>query len=260
VRLEDATALVTGASSGIGAATAAALAERGVTVGLVARRRDRLDQVLETCRAHAPASRVWVVDLSDVDAAEKTVAEAVAAFGRLDVLVNNAAAPKRRHVASITAAEVEQLMRLNFLSPVAKALAALPSMLARRRGVIVNVSSLGGRLGIANESAYCASKFALAGWSEAAALDLSGSGVDVRLIVPGAYDTEIWDQPGNDDALFDVPKSAPEECARDIVAAIEGSAFETYTPDLREIVVDKTRDIDGFITAMAAALPPAPPG
>ena len=77
-------------------------------------------------------------------------------------------------------------------------LALLPRMLERRSGTIVNVSSIGGRLGIAPEAAYCASKFALAGWSESLAADLVGTGVAVRLVLPGAIDTEIWDQPDND--------------------------------------------------------------
>ncbi|HEY4376904.1 MAG TPA: SDR family NAD(P)-dependent oxidoreductase, partial [Acidimicrobiales bacterium] len=96
VALAGATVLVTGASSGIGAAAAITLAERGATVGLVARRADRLAEVLESCRAHTPASEMWVTDLSDTAAAEALALEAWDHFGGLDVLVNNAGAPKRR--------------------------------------------------------------------------------------------------------------------------------------------------------------------
>ena len=114
------------------------------------------------------------------------------------MVVNNAGAPMRRPASRLTMAEVERTMATNYLSPVAITLAVLPRMLLRGSGTIVNVSSLGGRLGIAAEAAYCGSKFALAGWSEALAIDLDGSGVNVKLILPGAIDTEIWDQPGND--------------------------------------------------------------
>ena len=78
----------------------------------------------------------------------------------------------RRHVTQLTMAEVERTMRINYFSPVAISLAVLPRMLARDSGTIVNVSSLGGRLGIATEAAYSGSKFALAGWSESMAIDL----------------------------------------------------------------------------------------
>src|SRR4051812_30376345 len=247
--LQGASVLLTGASSGIGAATARLLAERGAVLGLVARRRDRLDEVLADCRRHSPDSRLWVTDLSDPAAAEAVVRDALEAWGSIDVLLNNAGAPKRRNVRDLTPTEVEDTMRINFFSPVRMMLAALPSMLERGRGMVVNVGSMAGRIGVPTESAYSASKFAIGGWSEACALDLAGSGVEIRLISPGAFATEIWDQPGSDDAFYDGPKAPPEDCAADILAAIEGSTFETYAPaGYRDIVVDKTRDFDMFLT------------
>ena len=257
VPVAGANVLVTGASSGIGAALAELLAERGATVGLVARRADRLDEVLERCRAHAPASRRWVVDLDDPAAAETLAAEAWDAFGHLDVLVNNAAVPKRRAVQELTNDEVEHVLRVNLLSPVRLTLAVLPRMLERDAGSIVNVSSLGGRLGIVHEAAYCASKFGLCGWSESLALDLWDTGVDVRLIIPGPVDTEIWDQPDNDPPLYHGDLESPASVAEGIVAAIEGDAFEHYLPDLKDIAAFKTTDIDLFLAGAAAAMRPA---
>ena len=251
MRLAGARVLLTGASSGIGAATARALAGAGATVGLVARRRDRLEEVLADCVTTSPDSRLWVADLSDLDGVAALARDVSDALGGVDVLVNNAGAPKRRHVTVLTPQEVEQVMRLNFFAPVRLALALLPGMLERRSGMVVNVASLGGRIGIATESAYCASKFALAGWSEAAAIDLTGTGVDVRLITPGAFESEIWDQPENDPPFFEVPKAPATECARAIVEAIEGDRFETYAPDMQQFVVGKTTDVDGFLATMA---------
>jgi len=244
-------ALVTGASSGIGEALALLLASRGATVGLVARRKDRLDRVLEQCRGTAPESRAWVADLADLDRAEQVALEAWGAFGGVDVLVNNAGMPKRRHVTRLTAAEVGHVLRVNFEAPVRMTLALLPRMLERDRGTIVNVSSLAGRLGVLHEAAYCASKSALCGWSEAMAIDLSGTGVRVRLVNPGPIDTEIWSLPGNEDPVYDGPKVPAEECAQGIVAATEGDAFETYLPDLKAIVEAKTAAIDQFIAGSA---------
>src|SRR5205823_2996396 len=193
---EGTTVLVTGASSGIGAALAPMLAERGATVGVVARREDRLREVLSRCQGDG--HRYWSCDLGDPVAAERVAIEAWDAFGHLDVIVHNAAIPKRRTIQDLTVSELEQVMAVNFFAPARMTMAVLPRMLERDAGVIVNVSSLGGRLGIIHESVYCASKFALCGWSESLAIDLWDTGVDVRLIIPGPIDTEIWDLPDND--------------------------------------------------------------
>jgi short-subunit dehydrogenase len=256
VLIDGATVLVTGASSGIGAALAPLLASRGATVAIVARRGDRLAEVLDACRAHAPASRSWVVDLGDLDATERLAHDAWDAFGGIDVLVNNAAMPKRRSVVELTNAEIDEVMRVDFTSPVRLAQTLLPHMLTRDHGMIVNVSSLGGRLGIVHEAAYCAAKFALCGWSESMHMDLVGTGVDVRLIIPGPIDTEIWDDPGSEAPLYDGPLEPPALVAEAIAAAIEGNRFECYAPDLKSIVSFKTDDIDLFLEGAAAMARP----
>jgi short-subunit dehydrogenase len=173
-------------------------------------------------------------------------------MGGVDVLVNNAAIPKRRLVQALTLDEVLETMRVNFESPVRMTLAVLPRMLERDRGVIVNVGSFGGRVGIPGEAAYCASKFALSGWSESMAIDLWHTGVDVRLILPGAIATEIWDQPGNDAPLYQGDLEPAEDVAAGIVAAIEGEAFEAYLPDMKALVEYKTSAIDDFMTGTVA--------
>ncbi len=244
------TVLITGASSGIGEALAKELAARGDTVALVARRQDRLDAVLAECRLSAPESERWVADLSDPSNAAELALSIWDHYEGIDVVINNAAVPMRRHATKLTMAEVERTMTINFFSPVALTLALLPRMLARQSGTIVNVSSLGGRLGIATEAAYSGSKFALAGWSEALALDLDGSGVSVRLILPGAIDTEIWDQPDNDDPLYDGPKEPPSVIAGGIADAIESDTFEHYLPDMKAIIEMKTSDFDTFLVGM----------
>ena len=252
--------LVTGASSGIGADTALLLAERGATVGLVARRVDRLDEVLERCRSHTPDSQRWVADLSDLATAAQVADDAWTAFGGLDAVVNNAAIPKRRRAIDLTIEEIEQVMRTNFLSPTQITLRLLPRLLEADHGVILNVSSLAGRLGVPNEPAYAASKFALCGWSESLAIELAGTGVRVRLVLPGAIDTEIWDQPDNDPSFYDGPKEPAGDVALAIVRAIEladdaagdGGPFETYIPDLKSVVEFKTTDADSYLAGAAS--------
>src|SRR5437762_3439959 len=146
--------LVTGASSGIGAALAPLLAARGATVGIVARRRERLAEILAACLQHAPASRLWAADLGDLERAEAVALEAWDAFGGLDALVNNAAIPKRMPVTKLSPADVTRVMDVDFHSPVRMSLAVLPKMLERGSGMIMFVSSMGGRIPIANEAAY----------------------------------------------------------------------------------------------------------
>jgi short-subunit dehydrogenase len=250
--LEGARVLITGASSGIGAALAPMLSERGATVGIAARRSDRLSQVLDACRGpdrqgDHPEHRMWSVDLSDPGAAAQLAVDAWDAFGHLDAVVNNAARPMRRPVQRLSVDDVEDVMRTNFLSPVALSLAVLPRMLERDRGVIVNVGSLAGRVGSPREAAYAASKYALHGWSEVMAVDLWSTGVDVRLIVPGAIATEIWDQPGNDPAPYDGPFEPPETVAAAVCEALVSDGFERYVPDLKAIAEFKTSDIDAFM-------------
>jgi len=245
--LHERTVLLTGASSGIGAALAFELASRGDRLALVARREDRLDAVLRECRATSPKSERWVADLSDPAGAADLAIEIWDAFDGIDVVINNAGAPMRRHATQLTMAEVERTMTLNYFSPVAITLALLPRMLARRSGMFVNVSSLGGRLGITAEAAYSGSKFALAGWSESLAL-------------PGAVETEVWDQPDNDAPLYDGPKVPAAEVATGIADALETDAFEHYLPDMKAVIEMKTADIDAFMIGMRAISDQGPKG
>jgi short-subunit dehydrogenase len=243
--------LITGASAGLGAALARQLAAQNAVVGLIARRRNRLSEVLADCRRTSPASAMWVADLADTAGLEELAMKAWDGLGGIEVLINNAAIPKRRPVTELDPNEVEDVMRVNFFAPMRLTLTLLPRMLARGTGLIVNISSVGGRLGIIHETAYCASKFALCGWSEAMAVDLHGSGIAVKLIEPGPVDTEIWDQPGSEEPLYQGPKVAAEEVADGIIAALGSDRFEHYVPDMKAVVDAKNADLDAFIAGVA---------
>ena len=131
-------------------------------------------------------------------------------------------------------------------------------MLERGHGLTAFVSSVGGRIGIAHEAAYNASKFALAGFSEAMAIDLHGTGVAVKLLLPGSIETEIWDMPGNDAAQFAGPFFSPEDCAKSIIDALEGDGFEYFVPPnmpgsdrtYEDVVKGKTANVDQWIGMM----------
>jgi short-subunit dehydrogenase len=221
--------VVTGASSGIGAAVARDLASRGSTVIAAARRRDLLETVVADCRRGAPASEAVVCDIGERDRAEALVRDALSRHGRIDVLVNNAGIPMRVHATRLTADQVEQVMRINFLGAVWATLAVLPSMVERGSGRIVNISSAAGRIPSPREAAYTASKHALAGWSEVLAADLHGTGVAVHLINPGPIRTEIWDKV-QEPAAFHGKLHPPERIAAAVRDCLEHGKFERSFP------------------------------
>ncbi len=243
---------MTGASSGIGAGLAEALAEAGATVGLCARRGDRLAEVLERCRRHSPASQMWVADLADPAAVDALAESAVKEFGGVDVLVNNAGIPKRRHVTRLDAATVDAVMRINYSSPVRLTLALLPQMLERGGGRIVNVSSVAATLSSPGESAYGASKAALAVFSEAMAVDLWETGVKVMVVYPGVVDTELFTLPDNDPFTAEVEAITVDEAVGAILAGLATDALQVYVPSwFGGLTAGKAADLEGFLAGTA---------
>ena len=245
--------LVTGASSGIGAATAIAFAQRGATVGICARRGDRLAEVL----AEVPGGRSWVVDLADLDALDDFAARVERELGGVDVLVNNAGVPKRRRTTTMTAADVEGVMAMNYFSPVRLTLALLPGMLERERGDIVNVSSMGAHLVAFGVGAYAASKAALELFTEALYVELPGTGVRAHLVVPGTTATEFsTPKEGNDPPLPPGPGAATaEEVAAAIVACVESDQFVSYaTVRDADTSATKAADPNRFLAEMRERL------
>jgi NAD(P)-dependent dehydrogenase (short-subunit alcohol dehydrogenase family) len=190
--LDGRVAIVTGASSGIGAAVARELASRRATVVGVARRGDRLAQVVEECQADSPSSTAHVADVGVEEACRDVVQTAEERFGRVDVIVNNAGISIHRHAVSTPPEDVARLMAVNFFGPVNLTMAALPGMVDRGEGWVINVTSVAGYVPNPGESAYGASKAALSRWSHGLNVDLAGTGVHVGVLSPGPIDTEIW--------------------------------------------------------------------
>ncbi|GAA0556754.1 SDR family NAD(P)-dependent oxidoreductase [Actinomadura livida] len=253
VTLSGRTAVVTGASSGIGAVVAEALAGAGARVGLVARRKDRLERVLARCREHSPDSAMWVADLADLDGVAGLAADVERAFGAVDVLVNNAGMPKRRRVQDLAPAEAEDVMRLNYLSPVRLTLALLPGMLARGHGHLVAVGSVAARLGPPHEAAYAASKAALTAFWESMAVDLDGTGVEVHVVQPALIaGTELFTLPGNEKPLSDVAEGLPpQEVAAAVLEVLGEGRFEQYVPGwFHEMASGKAADVDAFVAGV----------
>jgi short-subunit dehydrogenase len=244
--------LITGASSGIGAGLAERFAREGATVGICARREERLRDVLDRCLAHSPDSRMWTADLADPSEIDRVAAAAIAELGQVDVLVNNAGIPRRRHVTRLDADAVEEVMRINYLSPARLTLALLPAMVERGRGRIVNISSVAAPLSSPGESAYDASKAALSAFSEAMAADLWHTGVKVLTVYPGVVDTELFSIPGNDPLPAGIDPITVDELVDAVFAALAEGAVEVYVPAFfKDLATGKAGNVAGFIEGAA---------
>jgi NADP-dependent 3-hydroxy acid dehydrogenase YdfG len=182
-------AIVTGASSGIGAATARELGRRGAVVVLAARRADALEAQAEAIRAEGGQALAIPTDVTDRAQLTQLVEGATAMFGRVDVLVNNAGVFWSRAVASTQPDEVVEVVEVNLLAAMLLTRAVLPGMLERRHGAVVTIGSLSGR--VAMEPLYSATKYGLRGFSLALRRQLAGTGVSASLVSPGNVRTPM---------------------------------------------------------------------
>jgi short-subunit dehydrogenase len=222
-------AIVTGASSGIGYTTAIDFAKRGCSVVAVARREQKLSQLIDACRKHAPESIYLAGDLGERVFAERVVDSTFDRFGRIDFLVNNAGVSKHKQIYHVSSDEAERVMQVNFLSCVWTTLAAIPYMLRGGEGWIVNVSSFVTKAPAPRESLYIASKSAMSGFTEGLWSDLQGSNIHAALVVPGPIDTEIW-QKEDEPVAYDGPLYPPDLVSKAIFEAIEKRLFERVVP------------------------------
>lgn len=182
-------AVVTGASRGVGRATALALAERQVPLALVGRASDALEQTAAECRGRV-ACHVVHCDLAVPDQLERA-AQSVVALGPIDVLVNNAGVAARAPLTELTLASYAEQMNTNLLAPIWLTRAVLPSMLQRGVGRIVNVASISSTLGTAGQIPYNASKWGLIGFTKSLAAEISDTGLMTVAVLPGSIDTDM---------------------------------------------------------------------
>ncbi len=244
--------LVTGASSGIGMGLAEEFARRGAVLAISGRDRERLAATAAACRAHGATVHELVADLGDPAAVDRLAAETLAALGGVDVLVNNAGIPKRRHTRELDAATIDTVMQVNFLGPIRLTLALLPQMLERGGGQLVNVSSVAATLSSPGEAAYDASKAALSVFSEAMAADLWDDGIKVLVVYPGVVDTPLFTLPDNDPFTAPVEFITVGELVQETFAALDRGALEVYIPAyFKDYVTGKANDVEGFVAGTA---------
>lgn len=231
---DDSVAVVTGASSGIGEATARELAADGYAVALAARREDRLDALAADIEDDGGEALVVPTDVSDAEAAEALVDATVEAFGRLDVLVNNAGLAAGAPVADADLDDLKANVRVNLEGVMNVTHAALPSLLDAG-GDVVTVSSLSARYPQEGGSGYTASKFGVNGFCRSLRKELSEDPVRVSIVMPGPVETEL-----NDWAHWDGRAMAPGDVAETV-------AFVVSRPDhveLQSVSVDTTDKLD----------------
>jgi NAD(P)-dependent dehydrogenase (short-subunit alcohol dehydrogenase family) len=192
LRFDGQTVLVTGASSGIGRATALAFAEAGANVVLVARRAAALSKVATQARAAGGAALAVTADVTDPAAVAACFRKAVKRFDRIDVVVNNAGVLIPARVAELDPKDLQRMLDVNLFGALHVMQAAVKQMQSQPGGGhIVNVASLAGRRGFSPLGGYCASKFALVGMTEALRTELLGGNVGVSLVLPGVIDTPM---------------------------------------------------------------------
>jgi NAD(P)-dependent dehydrogenase (short-subunit alcohol dehydrogenase family) len=190
--LEGQVALVTGAGKGIGKATALTLAAAGADVALCARTQSDVDAVASSIRAMGRKALALSCDVAEEDQVKTVIAKTLETFGHLDVLVNNAGiSGGMTHLVDFDMAEWDRIVAVNLRGTALCTKYALPSMKARKRGSIINISSTWGRTAGRGKPAYVATKWAIIGLTQAVALEEGGAGIRVNCVVPGYTMTDM---------------------------------------------------------------------
>lgn len=223
-------AIVTGAAGGIGAAIAKALADRGARVVLV----DRDRTALERTASAVPRATTHTMDVSDADAWQRLVRDVEQSHGGLDVLVSNAGLTIVGPFESQSIEDVDRIVDVNLKGVLYGCRAVVPRLRARGRGHLVNVSSLAGRVPFPYQTTYCATKYAVRGFTAALRMELAGSGVGVSCVLPGAVATRLLERAPSYDApaseklaeLMLAHGMPPAHVAARVVRAIERDEAE----------------------------------
>jgi short-subunit dehydrogenase len=244
VQLKGARAIVTGASSGIGRAIAVEFGRRGARLLLAARSLEALTEVAELARAKGGDAVSLQLDVTREDAADRLAQETVRHFGGIDILVNNAGIGLHSTIADASAADVEALFRLNVLAAAATIRTVVPIMRGQGAGMIINISSVAGRIVVPHIGYYSASKFALTAIGDALRLEEAHRGVRVMNVFPGTTRSRFGENrlgirgPAAHQRL---PPVSAEKVARRIAESVErnrDSVYVSWIPDRIGVAVN----------------------
>lgn len=212
-------AIITGASSGIGKATALAFAEAGIDVALVSRSPQKLEALKNTATEVGIAAKAYVVDLSRVETVKAEINAIAADFGAIDILVNNAGMGYTNLLQDTPLSDWQQVLNLNLTSVFQCVLGVLPQMRERQQGTIINVASIAAQNPFPSWGAYSVSKAGLVALAQTLAAEERANGIRVVTISPGAVNTPIWDTASVQIELDREAMIAPETVARSILYA-----------------------------------------
>jgi len=229
MQLQNKVALVTGASSGIGAGTAKLLARKGVKVGVAARRTDRLQNLLQEITQEGGSAIVIEMDVANKASVHNGVEKLVAAFGGIDILINNAGLMQVSDVESLKTDEWDSMIDVNIKGVLNATAAVLPHLMQQRARHIINVSSIAGRKLFKGYSVYCATKYAISAFSDILRMEISPQyNIRVTSIQPGAVATELQRHTTDEKYKADMKKSkdiishlSPENIADSMIYALE---------------------------------------
>jgi NAD(P)-dependent dehydrogenase (short-subunit alcohol dehydrogenase family) len=196
-KVRDAVVVITGASSGIGRATALECCRRGATVVVSSRRRESLESLTDECNRSGGRAIAIQADVNDQESMERLAREAAVEFGRIDAWFNNAAVTIASRFEEAPPDVYRQVIETNLFGTINGTRAVLPYFREQGSGVLINHSSVLGTTGASHFSAYCASEFAIKGFTESLRQELRGSGIDVCLVLPAAIDTPLYQHAAN---------------------------------------------------------------
>ena len=249
--LKDCRIVLTGASSGIGRALARELAPQGVHLLLVARRQAELDSLAAELQQRGVGSAQPLAgDITDPDLRKTLLQRVQNDWQGLDLLVNNAGVSAHSRFADSNEQTLRRIMEVNFFAPAELTRGAIPLLRNGRDPLVVNVGSILGHRGVPYNSEYCASKFALRGWSEALRAELHREGIGVLLVSPGTTDTDFFEHllAQEEATPWGKPQGvSPEQVAREMVRAVERRRREIFPNWRGRLLVTLNRFCPGFV-------------
>ena len=253
MRIEGKVVLITGASQGIGAACAAEFARAGASISLTARSQEGLR------KAAPPDALLTTGDVTSDSDRRRIVDRTLERFGKIDILINNAGAGLYLPSWSAPLEEARRLMELNFFAVLALTQLVAPHMRARRSGMIVNVSSVAGKIPLPWMTLYSASKYALGALTEGLGMELRRDGVQAMTVCPGYVKTSFQENAYGGTVPEAVTRTrrfaiTAEECARAIRRGVERDARTVVTPAAAWLLVVAMRVAPGLVTAQMAAM------
>ncbi|MFB5605896.1 MAG: SDR family NAD(P)-dependent oxidoreductase [Nitrosarchaeum sp.] len=230
--------LVTGASSGIGKQTAIEFAKKGANIVLIARRKQKLEQLSDELKKFNISTLVCECDISDKLQVEKMSKIILEEFGSIDILINNAGFAIYGSVSDLTIEEIESQMETNYFGMIYCIKYFLPFMLEKKSGHIVNVASVAASFGLPGIASYCASKFAMLGFSEGLKHELKGTGVGITVVSPIMVRTNFFDHP----SFQKMPKYSStslsdKTVAKAILRAANSPRLEIIVPSVVRVAV-----------------------